>query len=101
MKTKDNPENIVVIGAGKVGASIAGKLFEAGRLSRIFDKHPNSIVNLSEIPEQYLIYSLEDIPEKPRLMIIAINENGIRLSDVDEMNFTNRVYWKGSSVGSF
>jgi predicted short-subunit dehydrogenase-like oxidoreductase (DUF2520 family) len=74
MKTKDNPENIVVIGAGKVGSSIAGKLFEQGRLNRIIDRNNTAFDNLIGIPESYFSISHQDITEKPRLIIIAIND---------------------------
>jgi len=77
MKVKDNPENIVVVGAGKVGLSIAGKLFAIGRLSKIIDRNPQTFENSNGIPEQYFSHSFDDIFERSKLMILAVTENNL------------------------
>ncbi|MEI6090792.1 MAG: Rossmann-like and DUF2520 domain-containing protein [bacterium] len=81
MKTIANQENIVVVGAGKVGSSIAGKLFEEGRLSRIIHRNPEAFESFYGITESYFTTSLDDIPEKPKLMILAITENNLEEID--------------------
>lgn len=86
MKAIANPENIVVVGAGKVGSSIAIKLFEQNRLSRIIDSDPKAFKNLNGIPEDYFATSLYDLPEKTRLLILAINDDFLEEIDVQIAN---------------
>ncbi len=82
MKAIANQKNIVIIGAGKVGLSIGERLFHIGRLSHIIDRHPMVFENSRGIPQEFFSTKMDEIPEKPRLMILAINDNVIPEIDI-------------------